>query len=110
MPASARGPSGDRTGIDPLQGAWWSQCDDAAAVFVISGDQYSGDFSGRHRLQLAGGVLVLEDGLPEGHGIDTSGVPLRFRVLKATRRQLVLRLVPGNPSEEDWVLVSCDGR
>ena len=103
MPTGAAGYS-----LADLSGAWWSACDDAAAVFVIDGKQYSGDFAGRHRLRLDGDVLVFEAGLPEGHGIDVSGTPMSFRILLASERRLELAPLDEAGGADPWTLQACD--
>lgn len=98
-----------RLPLDAVQGGWWSDCDDQSAVLVIAGDQYSGDFAGRHALTVDGDVLVLTEGLPEGHGIEVAHEALSFRVLAATGGRLVLRPLSGPAGADDWHLRSCDG-
>ena len=98
-----------RSSLDAVQGAWWSDCDDAAAVFLIEGDEYSGDFAGTYRLTVRDSVLVFSHGLPEGHAIDVTHEPLSFRILVATGSRLVLRPLPGYSRAGDWDLQSCIG-
>ncbi len=106
--ACAQSPEKDLSSLDSIQGAWWSDCKNSAAEFVVDGDEYSGDFTGRYKLQLSGDVLVLKGGLNDGHSINVSNKPLSFLVLKVAPGQLVLRPMPGNPYVSDWHLTSCD--
>ena len=82
---------------------------DPAAEFLIEGDEYSGDFTGNYKLRLIGDVIVLNDGLTDGHSINVTHKPLSFRILTATEGQLVLRPMPGTPYVGDWHLQSCKG-
>jgi hypothetical protein len=90
-----------------IQGAWWSDCQDPAAEFVIEGDEYSGDFSDRYKLDLVRDILVFKQGLIDGHSTNVTHVPLSFRVIEAGPSQLVLRPIPVNPNSVDWRLQSC---
>lgn len=95
--------------LDRLQGGWWSSCGDPAVEFLIEGSEYSGDFSGTYRLDLAGDVLTFSAGLANGHSTNVTHEPLSFRILAATGELLVLRPMPGNPYVGDWHLQSCKG-
>ena len=102
--ASANGPRLSRADI---QGAWWSNCNDPAAEFVVSGDAYSGDFAGSHDLGLEAGVLVFKDGLLEGHEVDLPGQPRAFQIVSASASELVLRPMADAPDNAEWRLYSC---
>jgi hypothetical protein len=94
--------------LDALQGAWWSDCDAPAAEFVISGDEYFGDFEGSYRVKLTGDVLVFNDGFADGHSINVTHLPLEFRILELTDERVVLSPLPGNLFTDDWHLQSCN--
>lgn len=104
----AAAPAGPSLSLDSIQGAWWSNCQDPAAEFVIAGDEYSGDFTGTHKLDLSGDVLVFQSGLVDGHSISVTHRPLSFRVISAGASQLVLRSLPEGSSSRDWHLESCN--
>lgn len=102
------GSSQSHVSLDAIQGAWWSSCADPAAVFLISQDWYSGDFSGRYNLTLTAGVLTFANGLPEGHSINVAGRPQSFLVMRVSPSELVLRPMD-RIREPDWHLHSCQG-
>ena len=104
----ARTPAMDSLSLGSIQGAWWSDCEDPSAEFVVEGSEYSGDFAGTYKLQLTDDVLVFADGLLAGHDINVTHEPLSFRVLGAGPGELVLRPMPGNPYVGDWRLTSCE--
>ena len=93
--------------LESLQGAWWANCHDGAAEFVIAGDEYSGDFLGTYKLELSGDVLVFKSGLVDGHSINVTHTPLLFRVISAGSGQLVLRPFSDASGGNDWRLESC---
>ena len=103
----AAAPAGHPLSLDSIQGAWWSNCQDPAAEFIIAGHEYSGDFLGTYKLDLSGDVLVFQSGLVEGHSINVTHTPLSFRVMSARASQLVLRSLPEGSSSKDWHLQSC---
>ena len=90
-----------------IQGAWWSSCDAAAAEFVIGRGKYSGDFVGHHDLHIKGNVLTFTHGLLEGHGVYVSGKPVAFRIIRASRSELVLRRLK-DAGGNDWRLRRCE--
>jgi hypothetical protein len=98
---------GPSISLSSIQGAWWSDCADPAAEFVVQGYDYFGDFSGRYKLVSTGDVLVFEQGLGDGHGTDVTHRPLSFRVIDARPGALVLRPIFGDPGAPDWHLKSC---
>jgi hypothetical protein len=92
--------------LKDVQGAWWSDCGAAAVEFFIEQDTYSGDFLGSHKLTVSGDVLVFNDGLLMGHGVDVSGRPLALRILRVSESELVLRAMD-RLDALDWHLYSC---
>ena len=107
--ACAESTQRDQYSLGILQGGWWSDCQNPAVEFLIDGDEYSGDFSGKYKLKLIGDVLVFKDGLIDGHSFNVTHRPQSFLIMTATDGQLVLRPMPGNPYVGDWHLQSCKG-
>lgn len=91
--------------VDDIQGMWWSDCNDAAAEFMIDGSYYSGDFLGEYKVEVADNKLTLTKGFINGHSINVTGVPLVFEIVKLTRQSLHLNSVK---DEYVWVLNSCE--
>jgi hypothetical protein len=104
----AQATPGKAYSIDALQGAWWQDCEQPAAEFFISDDEYSGDFEGSYKATLTGDLLVFDDGFADGHSVNVTHVPLEFRIVELTNKRLVLSPLPGNPFTSDWHLQSCD--
>ena len=102
-----QGASASAYSLDLLQGGWWSDCNDPAVEFRISGSQYSGDFEGSYKVTLSGDVLVFNDGLTDGHSIGVTHNPLSFQILNVTDKQLILRPLSGKPGVGEWHLESC---
>lgn len=93
--------------LSDMQGAWWSDCNEPAAEFLVDHDQYSGDFAGRHQLMLEGDVVTFASGLPSSHDVHLSGEPMAFRIVVATGSTLVLAPVNDRGSNP-WRLESCE--
>jgi hypothetical protein len=101
-PLAAASPS-----LAALQGAWWRDCEDPAAEFLVEGESYSGDFAGSYGLTLTGEVLVFTEGLVDGHGTDVTHRPLSFEILRVNDTELVMRPMSSNDRVGDWRLLSC---
>jgi hypothetical protein len=93
--------------IDDVQGSWWASCDDPAAEFYISGDEYGGDFLGTHPVEVRNSVLTFKKGFVEGHSAEVTGVPVSFRILEASGSNLVLASVSKEHASSRRTLQAC---
>ena len=99
--------------FDQLQGGWWENCDDPTAVFFLEKDvngqvHYSGDFFGSYPAKFKNNVLTLTKGLPEGHSINVSGVPLSYKVLHLSETSITLEQRPKEEWSQEITLLKCD--
>ncbi len=83
--------------LEDVQGFWWEKCDDPAAQFAIQQGRYFGDFEGEFKVTVEGGILMIEQG---------SEPALRFRILAASPKRLVLRMA-SDSTASNWVLRAC---
>ena len=93
--------------IEGIQGDWFSNCNDPAVEFSITGNKYSGDFYGSHELTLENNLLIFKNGLVEGHSVEVSFKPKQFKLLDLSKNNMVLEYYSQNNEKIKWKLYSC---